>query len=93
MPAAVAGSSSPSLPAVGCGALPDVRVAEQLWTISGPIAPLFGATQPWIKGYNGEEELGPMNWADVFACLWVDQRASDSLRAWVNTGPPPGGLP
>ena len=34
-----------------------------------------------------------MNWADVFACLWVDQRASDSLRAWVNTGPPPGGLP
>ena len=28
----------------------DMRVIEQLWTIRGPIAPLFGATQPWIKG-------------------------------------------
>ena len=51
----------------------DLRVAEQLWTIRGPIAPLFGATQPWLKGYNGEGDLGSMNRSNVFAYLWVDQ--------------------
>ena len=51
----------------------DLRVAEQLWTIRGPITPLFGVTQPWIKGYNSEEELGPMNRSDIFAYLRVDK--------------------
>ena len=51
----------------------DLRVAEQLWTIRGPIGPLFGATQPWLKGYNGEGDLGSMNRSNVFAYLWVDQ--------------------
>ena len=51
----------------------NLRVAQQLWTIRGPIAPLFGAIQPWLKGYNGEGELGPMNRADVFQYLWIDQ--------------------
>ena len=51
----------------------DMRVIEQLWTIRGPIAPLFGATQPWIKGYNGEGDLGSMNRTDVFQYLWIDQ--------------------
>ncbi|MDE0450019.1 MAG: ABC transporter substrate-binding protein [Spirochaetaceae bacterium] len=51
----------------------DMRVIEQLWTIRGPIAPLFGATQPWIKGYNGEGDLGSMNRTDLFQYLWIDQ--------------------
>ena len=51
----------------------NLRIAEQLWTIRGPIAPLFGANQPWLKGYNGEGELGAMNRADVFQYLWIDQ--------------------
>ena len=51
----------------------NLLIVEQLWKIRGPIAPLFGAIQPWLKGYNGEGELGPMNRADVFQYLWVDQ--------------------
>ena len=51
----------------------NLRIAEHLWTIRGPIAPLFGANQPWLKGYNGEGELGAMNRADVFQYLWIDQ--------------------
>ena len=51
----------------------DLRVAEQLWMIRGPIAPLFGATQPWLKGYNGEGELGAMQRSTVLMYLWVDQ--------------------
>ena len=36
----------------------NLLIVEQLWKIRGPIAPLFGAIQPWLKGYNGEGELG-----------------------------------
>ena len=51
----------------------DMRVIEQVWAVRGPIAPLFGATQPWIKGYNGEGDLGAMNRSNVFIYLWVDK--------------------
>ena len=51
----------------------NLRIAEQLWTIRGPIAPLFGATQPWIKGYNGEGDIGSMQRSTVLMYLWVDQ--------------------
>ena len=51
----------------------DLRVAEQLWMIRGPIAPLFGVTQPWIKGYNREGDLGAMQRSTAFMYLWVDQ--------------------
>ena len=51
----------------------DMRVTEQLWSVRGPIAPLFGATQSWIKGYNGEGELGAMNRVNIFIYMWVDK--------------------
>ena len=51
----------------------NLRIADQLWMIRGPIAPLFGATQPWIKGYNGEGDLGGMQRSNVFIYMWVDK--------------------
>ena len=51
----------------------DMRLIEQQWTIRGPIVPLFGATQPWLKGYNGENELGGHQRSTIFQYLWVDQ--------------------
>ena len=51
----------------------NLRIAEQLWMIRGPVAPLFGATQPWIKGYNGEGDVGGMQRSTVLMYLWVDQ--------------------
>ena len=50
-----------------------LRVAEQLWTIRGPIAPQLGAAQPWLKGYNGEADLGTTDKAQILARLWVDK--------------------
>ena len=50
-----------------------LRVAEQLWTVRGPIAPQFGAAQPWLKGYNGEADLGTTDKAQILARLWIDQ--------------------
>ena len=54
----------------------NLRIADQPWTIRGPIAPLFGATQPWIKGYNGEGDIGGMQRSTVLMYLWVDQLVS-----------------
>ena len=51
----------------------NLRIADQLWMIRGPVAPLFGATQPWIKGYNGEGDVGGMQRSTVLMYLWVDQ--------------------
>ena len=51
----------------------DLRVAEMLWTVRGPIAPLFGVTQPWLKGYNGEQELGGHQRSTIFQYLWIDK--------------------
>ena len=51
----------------------DMRLIEQQWTVRGPIAPLFGVTQPWIKGYNGENELGGHQRSTIFQYLWIDK--------------------
>ena len=51
----------------------DLRVVEQAWAIRGPVAPLFGVTQPWLKGYNGEGDLGVQQRSTIFAYLWTDQ--------------------
>ena len=39
----------------------------------GPKPPQFNANQPWVKGYNGEIDLG---WGDrslIFPRIWIDQ--------------------
>ena len=41
--------------------------------IRGPLAPLFGASQPWIKGYIGETDLGLNAHKTWLAYVWVDQ--------------------
>ena len=51
----------------------NLRVADQAWTVRGPRAPLFNVAQPWIKGYNGEGDLGAMQRGPVHARLWVDR--------------------
>ena len=50
----------------------DMYLIEQQWFIWGPKVPLFNAAQPWIKGYNGEVELGLARAAAIFARIWID---------------------
>ncbi len=57
----------------------DLRVAEMLWVIRGPLAPLFGATQPWIKGYNGETDLGITVNKSWLALIRVDQELKKEM--------------
>ena len=51
----------------------DLRIAEGIWVIRGPRAPLFNVTQPWLKGYNGEGDLGSLQRMPIYARLWIDQ--------------------
>ena len=51
----------------------DLRIAEGIWVIRGPRAPLFNVGQPWLKGYNGEGDLGHIQKMPIYARLWIDQ--------------------
>ena len=51
----------------------DLRIAEGIWVIRGPRAPLFNVGQPWLKGYNGEGDLGGFQRMPIFARLWIDK--------------------
>ncbi len=51
----------------------DMYFIEQHYNLWGPKVPLFNASQPWIKGYNGEVELGLARAAAIFARIWIDQ--------------------
>ena len=51
----------------------DMYLIEQQWFLWGPKVPLFNAAQPWIKGYNGEVEMGLARAAAILARIWIDQ--------------------
>ena len=57
----------------------DMYLIEQQWFIWGPKVPLFNASQPWIKGYNGEVELGHSRSIALFARLWIDQELKQEM--------------
>ena len=46
--------------------------AEQHLQVWGPEPPQFNVNQPWLKGYNGEINLGNMNFT-FLARLWIDR--------------------
>ena len=50
----------------------DMYFIEQHYNLWGPKVPLFNAAQPWIKGYNGEVELGLARATAILARIWID---------------------
>ncbi len=50
----------------------DMYAVEKHWVIWGPDSPQFQASQPWVKGYNGEAHLGNHQMRAIFARLWID---------------------
>ena len=51
----------------------DMVLIEQQGYVWGPHAAKFNVAQPWVKGYNGEVQLGSMERTPIFARLWIDQ--------------------
>ena len=45
----------------------------QHWILWGGRVPQFNVHQPWVKGYNGETDLGDMDRTMMFSRFWIDQ--------------------
>ena len=57
----------------------DLYLARNHFLVWSPEPPWFNVNQPWIKGYNGEVDLG---WGDrptIFSRIWIDQDLKQKL--------------
>ena len=51
----------------------DMAIVMQHNQIWGPLAPQLQASQPWLKGFNGEVGIGSIAGHPLMARLWIDQ--------------------
>ena len=56
----------------------DMYGIEKHWWVAGPRVPVFGVTQPWVIGYNGEAEFGSNNYI-MLSRLWIDQELKEAM--------------
>ncbi len=58
----------------------DMHIMAKHWVLWGPKAPNYSATQPWVKGYNGEGQVSRQDRSvNIFARLWIDQELKESM--------------
>ena len=57
----------------------DMYAITRFWSIWGPVSPQFIVTQPWIKGYNGENSLGGGRQNLIFTRVWIDQELKEAM--------------
>ena len=57
----------------------DQYLVENHLYLWGPIMPQVAVTQPWIVGYNGENNLGDVDSYAIFARLWIDHATKESM--------------
>ena len=57
----------------------DMYAIERHWYLWGPMAPFILAHQPWVKGYNGEFDLGAVNYGLIYARLWIDRVMKEEM--------------
>ena len=56
------------------------NVTAQHWILWGGRVPHFNAHQPWVKGYNGETNLGlGMERTAMFSRLWIDSELKKEM--------------
>ena len=56
----------------------DMYIIEQQFYIWGPKVPQFGATQPWVIGFNGDFYIDITN-PPSFARLWIDSELKEAM--------------
>ena len=57
----------------------DMYAMEKHWLIWGPKSPGWTLVQPWVIGYNGEKELTPASYNDIYARLWIDSELKEAM--------------
>ena len=50
----------------------DLRFVEMQWNLFLPVVPAFALVQPWLKGYNGEYNMGGSTNYLQYSRSWVD---------------------
>ena len=57
----------------------NMYITEQHFKIWGPETPQYQATQPWVKGFNGELGLGFGELYKHLARIWIDQEMKEAM--------------
>ncbi len=57
----------------------DMYATKNHWILWGGRVPQFHAHQPWVKGYNGESDIGDSDRTVVFSRLWIDQELKKEM--------------
>ena len=57
----------------------DQYAIEKFWQIWGGMAPKYDAIQPWVKGFNGEFNVGNHQGVTVFTRLWIDSQLKEAM--------------
>ena len=57
----------------------DMHVIKNHYVIAGPRPPMFNAVQPWVIGYNGENDLGTTEGPVIFSRLWIDSELKKEM--------------
>ena len=60
----------------------DLYQIENRWFIWGPLVPTWNASQPWVKGWNGEAGLGGIEFGffgHIFSRVWLDMELKQAL--------------
>ena len=57
----------------------NMYIIEKQWKIWGPEIPQFNASQPWVKGYNGEQRISGNEPFTVLARLWIDSELKAAM--------------
>ena len=56
----------------------EITVREH-WGLAKSTTPVFSVNQPWVKGYNGEWNMGRAQRNTLFARLWIDQDLKEAM--------------
>ena len=56
-----------------------MEAIKQHFQIWSPIAAWYQASQPWVKGFNGEMRFGDIRFNSIHVRLWIDSELKESM--------------
>ena len=57
----------------------DEIMVREHWGLAKSTSPVYSVNHPWVKGYNGEWNMGRAERNTLFARLWIDQDLKEAM--------------
>ena len=57
----------------------DEIMVREHWGLTKSTTPVFSVNHPWVKGYNGEWNMGRAQRNTLFARLWIDHDLKEAM--------------